>query len=167
MMKRMLLAAIVAVLLIGAPAHALDLDVVTGFGGSSAPSGKFYHPLAWDMELVLGFSAEVPGQKYRNGYGRQANFDILLGINSPLPLLGNVDMYFVFDDSDGVVRTGEKEGSDLMITKFAVSKKWLYALNDRLNLGVAAILGEVLLDGTKQINVLTEIQPVIGATVSF
>ncbi len=166
-MNKSFLALMVAVLMLSVPAHALDLGVVTGFNGSSAPSGKFYHPLPMDMELVFGFSAQLPAQKYNNNTGSQADFDILLGVNSDMPLVGNVDMYFVMDDEDGTVRTGKNEGSDLMVTKFAVTKRWMYPLNDRVNLGFQATLGEVLLDGSKQVNVLTEISPVLGATISF
>jgi hypothetical protein len=168
-MKRFAALLVLIMALVSMPrmVSALDLDTVVGFSGQGSPSGKFYYPINEGMDLVFGFSAEVPGQKYRDEQGRQVNPDLLIGLNSEMPVVGAVDMYFTFDDEDGVVRTGKNEGSDWMITKFTVSKKWLYALNDRINLGVSMILGEVLLEGSKQVNVMTEIQPVMGVTISI
>lgn len=151
------------------PALAFDLEVSTGFGGYSSSSSsfadaRFYAPITKKTDLVFGFSSEIPGQKYVDGEGRQMSNSVLLGIRRPMVVLGDVDMYFIGVDPNGIRRV-EGQDSDWQIQKFAVSKQWLYSLNDRINMGVRIVLGEVYLDGTKQINLISQVQPVIGVTI--
>ena len=151
-----------------APVFALDVDVVTGFGGFSnsdnIADARFYYPITKKMDAVFGFSAEIPGQKYVGDEGRQFSPAILAGVRSEMPVVGSVDMYFVGSDPDGVKRTRAAD-SDWRINRFAVSKQWIYSLNDRINLGVRIVLGEVLLDGRKQVNIISQVQPVLGVTI--
>jgi hypothetical protein len=166
-MKKAVLLGILCCL--SAPVLALDLEVATGFGGYSNSSdsfadARFYYPINKKMDAVFGVSSQIPGQKYADGTGRQMATSILAGIRTPMPVLGSVDMYFVGADPDGVQRVSSTS-SDWKIQKFAVSKQWLYSLNDRVNLGMRIVFAEVLLDGTKQVNVISQVQPVLGVTI--
>lgn len=91
------------------PVYAFDLEVSTGFGGysnssSSFADARFYAPIAKKTDVVFGFSSEIPAQKYVGDEGRQMSNSILLGVRRPFLFLGDVDMYFVGTDPDGVRR---------------------------------------------------------------
>jgi len=152
-----------------APVMAMDLEVATGFGGysnadNSFADARFYYPINKKMDAVFGVSSEIPGQKYADGNGRQMSTSLLLGLRTAMPVVGMVDMYFVGADPDGVQRVSSTD-SDWRIQKFGVSKQWLYSINDRVNLGVRIVLAEVLLDGRKQVNVISQVQPVLGVNI--
>lgn len=163
-----MLAIFVLVIGCSVPAFAYDVEMVTSFGGYSnsndVANARFYYPITKKMDLVLGFSAEIPGQKYENGEGRQFSPALVAGVRQSMPLVGVVDMYFVGSDPDGVKRENPDK-SDWRIRKFAVSKQWVYSINDRVNLGARIVLGEVILDGGKQVNLISSVQPVLGVTI--
>ena len=167
-MKQRLWVMFAAVIMAATSVQGLDLDVVTSFNGNGGPSGKFYYPIYGNTELIAGFSATLPARKYSgNNTGQELDTDILLGMTANVPLLNQVDVYFLFDNYDGTNRTGAHEKSDFYTQSLTVSKKWLYGLNDQVKVGVEAVLGEVMLDGSKEINVLQSISPVLGVTISI
>lgn len=166
-MKRFWMVLTIFMIGVSSQVVALDLDVVTGFTGEGSPTGKFYYPLPKNFQLVAGFTAEVPGRKFQNGAGSQLNIDAILGVNAAVPLLDRVDMFFVFDDRDGIKRTGNYEKSDFYIKSFRVQKKWLYTLNERIKMGVQMTLAEVMLDDSAQINILSDVSPVMAVAISI
>ena len=146
--------------------QALELDAEAIFTGNQ-PAGFFYYGINQKYDLVLGLGASIPGTKYKNGTGSELDLDINLGLRTNVVLIGEADLYFVFDNRDGVSRTGTYEKSDFYTKSFVVSKTWAYRVADRVNIGVRIPLVEVLIDGQKQVNVLQGLYPVLATTINF
>ena len=151
----------------GLSVNAIEFDAVTEFSGSGQPSGRFYYPTRWAPDIVFGFSSVVPARKRDNGVGQEFDLDLLLGVKTNIILLKEVDIYFLFDNHDGVNRTGEYEKSEFYTRSLNVSKKWMYPLNDFIQLGMQATLAEVMLEGSKEVRIMQNINPVIGLTIKI
>ena len=149
------------------PVKAFHLETLVNVSSKDNFSYTAYMPVFNGTDALFGFSAELPGQKYRDGQGRQANADILIGLRTTLPIFDLVDIYAVFDDNNGMIRTGNNTGSDIAATKIGLSKKFLYPINDHITVGISAVLGEVYIDGQKYITLLPDVYPVFGMTIEF
>ena len=123
--------------------QALELEAQASFTGNQ-PSGMFYYGLTKKYDLVFGFGATVPGTKYAGGTGSELDLDLNLGLRTKLVLLGLSDVYFVFDNRDGVSRSGNYEKSDFYMQSLVISKSWVYYLADQINLGVRLPIVEVM-----------------------
>ena len=93
--------------------------------------------------------------------------DLILGVNSKMPLLGYVDMYLTFDNHSGGVVEGGYVGSEFYTKSFSVSKRWMYSLTESVDIGLSAELGRIMLDGSRIAYGLQHISPVIGATINI
>ncbi len=144
---------------------ALTFDAVVPLSGSANPAGIFYTKvpkLPSSMKLLFGLSAVVPGRK-----AEELDVDLKLGFNKDIVILGNADVYFSFNNHDGVIRTGDYRGSDFYTQSLNIAKTWKYPLTDRVDIGITAVLGELLLNGEYQLNVLSQVNPVIGMKISI
>jgi len=146
--------------------QALELEAQASFTGNQ-PSGMFYYGLTKKYDLVFGFGATVPGTKYAGGTGSELDLDLNLGLRTKLVLLGLSDVYFVFDNRDGVSRSGNYEKSDFYMQSLVISKSWVYYLADQINLGVRLPIVEVMLDGQKRIKFVQGLSPILATTINF
>ena len=142
--------------------HALDFDVVTGFGGSGSPAAKFYRPLVGGLDLVAGVSAVIPGDE-----GKETDLDLVLGVNAPLPIIGNVDIFGTWNKYGAGSTNGTAAGTKLHLDTLSVTKKWMYTLNSNIEVGTSLTLAEIDLQGGKTVSVLSNVTPVIGTKISF
>ena len=106
-MKKFIYSVIACVMMVSS-LFAFELEVTTAFTGEK-PSGTFYYPLTSNYDLVLGMGAKIPASKYRDGNGSELDIDLNLGLRTALPILGKTDLFFTFDNRDGVARTGVYE----------------------------------------------------------
>jgi hypothetical protein len=164
-MKKLVLA-LVCLLFVSTQTQALELEAQAAFVGAE-PAGMFYYGLTKKYDLAFGFGATVPGTKYYENTGSELDLDINLGLRTKLVLLGVSDVYFVFDNRDGVSRTGDNEKSDFYTKSLVISKSWVYHLADRIDLGVRMPIVEVMLDGQKRVKFLQTLTPVIATTINF
>ena len=151
--------------LLSSSISALELDTKLGFSGSSYPSAFFYKHIKYmpeDMKLAFGFSSIIPFSKTE-----ELDVDLKLGVDTTLPIIGRACTYFTFDNHDGVERTGEYENSDFYTKSLSVAKTWKYPLTEDINLGMTAVLGQVLLNGEYHVIVLPEIFPIMTMTIDI
>jgi len=136
-----------------------EVDSVVRFDGSNSPSGRFYIPIYQDYKLVTGFSTVVPTRE------DQVDMDLILGVNTDVPIIDNVDIYFINAIDDSETAIGRRKFKTYSLN---VSKSWLFAVNGNLSLGLEMVLGSLKLQGeVDKLHVLTEIYPVVGATLTF
>ncbi|MBI59708.1 hypothetical protein CL657_00655 [bacterium] len=151
-------------LLLGASSlYAFEFDAVVPFSGTQSPAATFYKQLPFvsqDISLVVGLSAIVPGSKTE-----ELDTDLKLGVRTEVPLLGMSDIYFTFDNHGGVAR--QTSSSDFYTRSLSLAKTWVYPFTDRMELGVQAVLGQVLLNGEYQGVLLPAVYPVIKLNVNL
>ena len=143
----------------------LNIDTEVQFSGSSSPSTFFYKEIKYlpeDSELCFGFSSTIPGKKTE-----ELDVDLNLGVKTIVPILGETSIYFTFDNHDGVIRSGNYDKSDFYTKSLNLRKSWKYPLTDKVNIGVSALLGSILLNGEYQVLVLPEISPIIYTTINI
>ena len=156
---------IMSLMLIVTPLAAVEFDTQVGFSGSSYPTSMFYKKTPYmpeNMKLAFGFSSTVPFSK-----SEELDVDLNLGIKTDFPIIGVATAYFTFDNHDGVERTGEYKKSDFYTKSLSLSKTWVHPLTDKIDLGVKAVLGKVLLNGEYQVVVLPSISPVIAMKIDL
>ncbi|RAP29003.1 hypothetical protein DID78_04160 [Candidatus Marinamargulisbacteria bacterium SCGC AG-343-D04] len=149
-------------LILGSSLSALEFKTIVPFSGASTPAASFYYPLPKNLELVMGFSSVVPASKTE-----ELDVDMHLGIASDYPLLGRVATYLTFDNHSGHVIEGGYQGSEFYTKSLIMEKVWLYPLNNRVNIGVSAILAEIMLDGGKRAHILPSITPVLSVDINI
>ena len=143
--------------------YAVNFDAIVPFSGSQTPAGTFYKQLPFvnkNISVLIGFSAIVPGKKTE-----ELDTDLKLCLHTELPLLGMSDIYFTFDNYDGVAR--RNSSSDFYTKSVSLAKTWVYPFTDRMEIGVQAVFGQVLLNGEYQAVVLPEIYPVLKLNVNL
>lgn len=138
----------------------LDFDATVPFSGVSNPATRFSYTINDAIDVVFGLSSVVPARRTE-----ELDVDLQLGINKEMPLMGRVDMFFTFDNHGGSEIVGGYSGSEFYTKSFTFSKKWMYRLTDRVEIGVQAELAEIMLDGTYQVLVLQTIEPVVAMTI--
>ena len=137
--------------------YGLSTDLVLPFNGSTAPAGKFYHPVWKGVKGIFGFSSFISSDE-----GKKSEVDLLLGFRTNISIFGDVDLYSVFDRY--AINT---EPSRFRLEKLVLGKKWLYPFNEYLNLGVDLVIAEMFLDGSKQWSVLPRVTPILGVEIVF
>ena len=142
-------------------AHALEIDTVVPLTGSSTPAGTFYFDINEKYDLVLGFSSIVPGSA-----SKEVDVDLKIGVNAPMPIIDRCDMFLVFDNHGGQVIEGGHD-SEFYLHSFQVSKRWLYAFSNSIDLGVTIKLIEVLLEDVNEVHILPSVTPIMGLTIRF
>lgn len=155
----------IVLVLLSTQVMGIDFDAKVPFSGVSAPTGVFYNRLpkmpAY-MKLMWGVSSTIPGRKTE-----ELDMDLMLGLHTDVVLFGPVDIYFTFNNHNGVVKTGEYRNSEFYTQSLSLAKTWTYPLNERLELGLTAVLGQVLLNGEYHIRVLPEMYPVLKMKISL
>ena len=156
---------VILLLLCSVQTFALTFDAVVPFSGASSPAGFFYTSfpkLPNSIKLMFGFSAVVPATKKE-----ELDVDLKFGFNKDIVLIGNADVYFSFNNHDGVIRTGKYDTSDFYTESISIAKTWKYPLTDKVDIGLKAVLAELLLNGEYQGRILSEINPVIAMKVTL
>ena len=141
---------------------AIEVDTVVPFSGSETPAATFYYALPKNMDLILGFSALVPGRKTE-----ELDVDLNLGLAMNLPIIGFTSTYFTFDNHSGHIKEGGYRKSEFYTKSISLAKVWRYPLTDNIDLGLKAVLGEAILDGSYHIKILPNISPIVAMTISL
>lgn len=140
-------------------AFSYDVESVVRFDGTGSPAGRFYFPINENYKVVAGVTSVVTTRS------DQADLDLLIGINKNVPILKNVDIYFLNAVDNEETMVGRRKFKTYSLN---VSKKWLYAINGNISLGAEAVLGSLKLQGEDdKIHILTEFYPVLGLTLTF
>lgn len=178
-MKKVLLSSIICVMLATAAISATTVDVVTGFSGnlSGGASGKIYYPITSDTSAILGFSSTLSTTA-----SKASDVDTILGITATPPVIGAIDIYSTWGNAkyaEGMgggdtVSTSKSTGTGttaaFMMTNLSVSKKWLYKLTEKIDIGLNIVLLDIKM-GTNanpaKVGILTQMYPIFGATVTF
>lgn len=135
----------------------VSTDVVVPLTGSANPAGKFYHPIWGNVKGIFGFSTEISGDE-----DVKSDVSLVLGFQTQVTVFGNVDIYSVFDRN--AVDDGSKR---FRLKKISAGKKWLYPLNEYINLGVELVIAEMFLNGSKKWGILPTMHPVLGVEIDF
>jgi len=152
----------VAVMALTTTIVGLELKVITELTGAETPAGRFYFSLTRKIDVVVGFSSEIPTVTKE----KELDVDLLIGLQMPMIGLGRVDYYFVFDNYGGVEKDPTRGGSsEFHLESFSLSKHWMYALNESIDLGVRIGLIDILLDGTETVRIITGVSPALGITI--
>lgn len=145
--------------------HGINIDTEVQFSGAGSPSTFFYKEIKYlpeNSSLCFGLSSIIPGKKTE-----ELDVDLNLGVRTTVTLLGETTIYFTFDNHDGVTRTGNYDKSDFYTKSLNLQKSWKYPLTDKVDIGISALLGSILLNGEYQILVLPEIYPILYTTIDI
>jgi hypothetical protein len=162
MKKQVLAFVMAAVVACSTSVSAFSADVLTNFNGFGDVTGRFYTDIPFtnikDMKLITGFQSSI----YTSGGANTTR--ALLGVQFNAPVVGNVDLFgtFSFARMDLQERT-DSWGTDASVLKtITLAKNWTTRIADNLVAGVTIPLLTINTNGTKQISILSNIQPQIG-----
>ena len=140
-------------------AFSYDVESVVKFDGTGSPTGRFYFPINENYKIVAGFTSVITTRS------DQVDLDLLIGVNKDLPILKNVDIYFLNAVDNTETMVGRRKFKTYSLN---LSKKWLYAINGNISLGAEVVLGSLKLqDEADKVHILTEFYPVLGLTLTF
>jgi hypothetical protein len=154
-MKKALLLVLIAVFAITGSIAAMDFDVLSTFAGSDTPAGTCYVNVMDNVDLLVGKTIYAPGSK-----SEELGLALNLGVRTSVPVLEQVDIYF--ENSKSSIT-----GSVFKTNTLVLAKNWMFPLTDKVQIGIAAELARVDLQGGKSITIGKSIAPAIGATVSL
>jgi hypothetical protein len=164
-MKKMLGTAVAGVMLMTTAASALDVQSVVGFNAGDSKNGRFndissrfYFETPKDFRVVAGLSVRTPVEASDG----PLTGEMLIGAEFKAPYLGTVEV------TTGLTRSNTKEDA---IAPLTLRKNALYNITKDVQVGLTVNLLEISLDETnpngKYVTVLSNIYPVLGATIKF
>lgn len=140
---------------------AADVDALVNFSGNgSNAAGRFYFPIAQDMRLVTGLSIMNPVDQT----GTELGYKVLGGVDLSLPLVGRSEI------TTSISKT-TVDGSDTVMGPLKLTKNAVYNITKDVKIGLSVDLITIGLDSKdaagKHVNILSNIYPVVGTTISF
>ena len=160
MIKKTVCAFVIGIMLAGASSvSALELDALVGLD-ERGNTGRFFHPLMNDVDLIVGFSGFLP---FTKSVAAKAEVGVTaeLGVGLELPILGRTNITTNISKS-------KVQGSQLTVRGINISKNYLYSLTDQVKIGLTLVLAKAHLQaGDRNVDILPSIYPVIGATIDL